>query len=201
MPSVISALPEGSLPMSETAATNLEKRAVFFKALGHPVRLLILNLIRMKPRHGEELALILSLNQATISHHLGLLVDAGLLSSQKDQYYQVYSLTPGPWQKSLHELVFMPTTDLPDRVEEDAYRKKVLATFFRYGRLKAIPAQLKKRQVVLEKIAESFEPGRTYTERDVNLILLDFHDDVAALRRGLIETGLMKRAEGIYERK
>ncbi len=82
---------------------------------------------------------------------------------------------------------------MPEQVEEDAFRKKVLATFIRHGRLTAIPAQLKKRQVILEKIAESFEPGRQYSEREVNVILLDFHDDVATLRRGLIESGLMKR--------
>lgn len=186
--------------MPSSAATNLEKRAEFFKAMGHPIRLLILNLVKEKPRHGEELALILSLNQATISHHLALLEQAGLLRSQKDQYYQVYSLELEPWLKTLHELAFMPQMDLPDRVEEDAYRKKVLGIFFRFGRLVAIPAQLKKRQVIMEKIVESFEPGRTYTEREVNQILLDFHDDVAYLRRALVEMDLMKRSEGIYER-
>ncbi len=187
--------------MSKTPAADLEKRAEFFKALGHPVRLLILNLVQARPRHGEELALILSLNPATISHHLTQLVEAGLLTSQKDQYYQTYSLLPGALQKKLHELVFMPQADLPERVEEDAYRKKVLGTFFQHGRLVSIPAQLKKRQVILEKIAEAFEPGQKYTERQVNLILLDYHDDVATLRRGLVEVGLMTRAEGVYERK
>jgi hypothetical protein len=187
--------------MPEQAAANLEKRADFFKALGHPVRLVILNLVHLKPRHGEELALILALNQATISHHLALLLDAGLLSVQKDQYYQTYSLQPGLLQKTVSDLAFLPQVDLPGRVEEDAYRKKVLATFFRFGRLASIPVQLKKRQVILEKIAEAFEPGRAYPEREINQILVEFHDDVAALRRGLVEFGLLTRAEGIYQRK
>jgi hypothetical protein len=71
----------------------------------------------------------------------------------------------------------------------------------RQGRIIKIPAQLKKRQVILEKIAEVFEPGRDYTEREVNIALLDFHDDIAVLRRGLIETGLMTRQQGIYRKK
>lgn len=187
--------------MSNAATIDLEKRAEFFKALGHPIRLLILNLVHTKPRHGEELALILSLNPATVSHHLTQLVEAGLLTSQKDQYYQTYSLLPAALQKKVHELAFFPQTDLPQRVEEDAYCKKVLTTFFQHGRLVSIPAQLKKRQVILEKISESFEPGQKYTERQVNLILLEYHDDVAALRRGLVDAGLMTRAAGIYERK
>jgi len=33
------------------------------------------------------------------------------------------------------------------------------------------------------------------------LVLLDYHDDVATLRRGMVETGLMTRMEGIYQRK
>jgi hypothetical protein len=187
--------------MSNPASISLEKRAELFKALGHPVRLLILNLIKVRPRHGEELGLILSLNPATVSHHLTLLTNAGLLSAQKDQYYQTYSLVSPLLQQPLGELIFMPQPELPDTVEEDAYRKKVLDTFFRYGRLVKIPAQLKKRQVILEKIAESFEPDQEYPEREVNIILLDFHDDVATLRRGLIETDLLTRHDNIYQRK
>jgi len=187
--------------MTSEAAANLQQRADLFKALGHPIRLLILNLIQTQPRHGEELALILSLNPATISHHLTLLTNAGLLTAQKDQYYQTYSLIPTALKKSLADMIFFPQTDLPADVEEDAYRNKVLAIFMRHGRVTKIPAQLKKRQVLLEKIAESFEPGRDYTEREVNITLLDFHDDIATLRRGLIETGLMTREQGIYRKK
>jgi ArsR family transcriptional regulator, arsenate/arsenite/antimonite-responsive transcriptional repressor len=187
--------------MVSPASADLEKRADVFKALSHPVRLLMLNLIQAKPRHGEELALILALNPATVSHHLTLLTAAGLLSAQKDQYYQTFSLVNPLLKKTLSELIFMPQTDLPGNVEEDAYRKKVLDTFMRHGRLVKFPAQLKKRQVILEKIAESFEPGQLYPEREVNIILLDFHDDVATLRRGLIEAGLLTRDDAIYQRK
>ena len=42
----------------ENYAANLEARAQFFKALGHPARLLIINLVKVKPRHTEELAAI-----------------------------------------------------------------------------------------------------------------------------------------------
>lgn len=188
--------------MSSTAEENIEKRSQFFKALGHPARLLIMNLIKSKPRHGEELALILMLNPATISHHLSILVKAGLLKSQKDQYYQVYSLESAHLEKTLTEMIYFPQSGIAENVEEDAYRKKVLRTFLQRGRLVNIPAQRKKRQIILEKIVEHFEPEKTYLERAVNIILLDFHDDVAALRRGLIEFGLMERTtNGIYTRK
>lgn len=186
--------------MPRASNRDFDNRAELFKALAHPIRLLIINLIQIKPRHGEELALILGLNPATVSHHLGLLTNAGLLHSQKDQYYQSYSLIAQPLKKTLAELVFMPIIDQPGNVEVDAYRKKVLDTFMRHGRLIKIPAQLKKRQVIFEKIAEAFEPGQQYPEREVNIILLDYNDDVAALRRGLVEAGLLIRANNVYQR-
>jgi ArsR family transcriptional regulator len=179
---------------------DLEVRAELFKALGHPVRLLILNLVKMKPRHGEELAAILLLNPGTISHHLSKLSDAGLLASKKDQYYQVYSLAGDVLDRTIGDVALMPQSGLSTRVEEDAYRDKVLRTFFQRGRLTGIPAQLKKRQIVIERLAEEFEPDRDYAEREVNPVLVEFHDDVATLRRGLIEHKLMERDHGIYRR-
>jgi len=183
-----------------TSEQDLETRAELFKALGHPARLLIVNLIRNKPRHVEELAVILRLSPGTVSHHLSKLSSAGLLRSEKKQYYQVFSLSGNLWGQALGALIWMPQSGLTAQVEEDAYRQKVLATFLRQGRLIGIPAQLKKRQIILEKLAQEFEPDRTYTEREVNKILVDFHDDVATLRRGLIEQGLMQRDSGFYWR-
>jgi DNA-binding HxlR family transcriptional regulator len=177
---------------------NLEARANLFKALGHPVRLLIINLIKLKPRHGEELAAILRLKPATISHHLTKLTDAGLIKAKKDQYYQTYSLVSTHLNLLLRDLVHLPQPTLEFGTEQDAYRQKVLKTFFRHGRLIQFPAQLKKRIIVLEKIAEAFEPEREYTEKEVNFILLDYNEDVASLRRGMIEQNLMTREKGIY---
>jgi len=73
-------------------------------------------------------------------------------------------------------------------------------TFIRRGRLTQIPAQHKKQQIILERLVEEFEPDREYAEREVNQILVEFHDDVAALRRGLVGHGLMERTAGIYRR-
>jgi ArsR family transcriptional regulator len=187
--------------MSKTGARrNLEARSDLFGALGHPTRLLILNLINAKPRHGEELAAILKLNPATVSHHIAMLARVGLVTSRKAQYYQIYSLAGDLLEKPIGEMVMLPPPGLSARVEEDAYRAKVLRIFFKQGRLTHMPAQLKKQQIVLEKLVQEFEPGRKYPERDVNRILVEFNDDVASLRRGLISQRLMERAAGIYWR-
>jgi len=70
----------------------------------------------------------------------------------------------------------------------------------RHGRLLTIPAQRKKREMLLQRLAQEFTPDRDYTERDVNPILVEFHDDVATLRRELVGYRLMKRSGGIYRR-
>lgn len=187
--------------MSKTnAEANLAQRAQLFKALGHPARLLILNLIRTKPRHGQELAAILNLKPATISHHLAKLTEVGLLRSRKDQYYQIYTLADGHLHKTLAEMVRLPQPGLGDAVAPDAYRDKVLKTFIKQGRLTHLPAQLKKRQIILEEIVKEFEPDRLYPEKEVNQILLDYHEDVATLRREMIMNKLMTRDKGIYQR-
>ena len=183
-----------------TAAANLEARAQLFKALGHPARLLIINLIMAKPRHTEELAAILNLKPATVSHHLSQLTAVGLLTAEKDQYYQDYSLVTAALQPSLVDLVTLTEPGLATAVAPDAYRDKVLQTFFRHGRLRQIPTQQKKRQVIMEKLVSEFEPDQDYAEQEVNRVLIEFHDDVATLRRELIACGLMTRERGIYRR-
>ena len=68
------------------------------------------------------------------------------------------------------------------------------------GRLKSIPAARAKRLVVLDHLAQSFEPGRRYPEKTVNGILAEFNDDTAALRRYLVDEGFLTRERGYYWR-
>lgn len=79
---------------------------------------------------------------------------------------------------------------------------KLLANWFdRDGRLKALPVQRKKRDVVLRHLAERFSTERTYTEREMNADLRKAHDDVAMLRREFVMTGLFVRTtNGVYKR-
>lgn len=184
--------------MALTTSDKLEARAALFKALGHPSRLLIMNLLRSQPRHGEELATILGLNPATVSHHLSKLAAVGLVSAEKQQYYQMFRLNRDLLSQTVDQLLLQ---DLTDNVDESAFRNKVLKAFLVRGRLKTIPAQRKKRRIVLERLVEEFEFEQTYTELEVNRTLVAFHDDVATLRRELIAEKLMSRTpNGIYQR-
>jgi hypothetical protein len=78
---------------------------------------------------------------------------------------------------------------------------RVLATFLSAdGRLRTIPTKLSKLLVVLDRLAQEFEPGHTYPESQVNEVLQRFHPDYAALRRYLVENGFMTREDSVYWR-
>jgi len=78
---------------------------------------------------------------------------------------------------------------------------KVLRSFFSGGVLVSMPRPGRKRRIVLEHVAQLFEPGRRYDEVDVNLALRQvWPKDVAALRRYLVDERLLDRADGTYWR-
>ncbi|HET9860989.1 MAG TPA: DUF2087 domain-containing protein [Nocardioidaceae bacterium] len=68
------------------------------------------------------------------------------------------------------------------------------------GRLGTMPTKRSKRLVVLDHIAQRFEPGRTYPEAEVNEVLMGFHDDYAALRRYLVDEQFLTREANVYWR-
>ncbi len=90
------------------------------------------------------------------------------------------------------------TLDRMDASPEDA---KILRSFLVDGRLESIPAQHRKRQVVLRFLLERvFVEDREYPEKEVNQRLALFHPDVAALRRYLVDDGYVTREGGLYRR-
>lgn len=58
-------------------------RAEMFKALGHPMRLLILERLKERPRCVCELAVELGIGKSIASKHLSLLRDVGLIEDEK----------------------------------------------------------------------------------------------------------------------
>lgn len=78
--------------------------------------------------------------------------------------------------------------------------EKVLQSFLVEGRLRAIPTKRDKQLIVLNYIAQVFEPGVRYPEKEVNTALRAFHDDYAALRRYLVDDGLLSRKDNVYWR-
>ena len=88
----------------------------------------------------------------------------------------------------------------PAPLSDDPAEDAVLSAFVRNGRLTSIPAQRSKRLVVLDHLVRVFEAGVRYPEREVNALLAVWHPDVAALRRYLVDEGLLTREAGVYWR-
>ena len=173
-----------------------------FKCLSDSSRLKIINSLMIEPMYVELLAERVGLSTSTVSFHLKKLEDANIVSSKKEQYYTIYTLNEEILSMNLRDLIIDSRKEeeiLNER--EEKYKKKIIDSFFKYCKLIEIPVQKKKRQIVLEKIVEAFEKDREYTEKEINLIIADFHDDFCTIRRDLIGFGLMERNNGIYKRK
>lgn len=92
---------------STTLATPLDAEtaadlAAAFKALGDPVRLRLLSMIAAAG--GEEVCVCeltpaFDLSQPTISHHLKVLREAGLLTSQRRATWVYYRVVPAALQR------------------------------------------------------------------------------------------------------
>jgi hypothetical protein len=88
----------------------------------------------------------------------------------------------------------------PEPLSDDPAEDAVLSAFVRAGRLVSIPAQATKRRIVLEHLVRVFDVGVRYPEREVNALLAVWHPDTAALRRYLVDEGLLTREAGVYWR-
>lgn len=171
---------------------------IFFKSLADANRLKIVGLLARQPYSVEELASLLHLRASTVSHHLARLSEAGLVTAKAEGYYSVYRLETEHLEKMAQRLLSQET--LPAEaagVDLDSFDRKVVADYsLADGRLKTIPSQRKKLEAILRHIVRTFEPGRRYSEKQVNEILSRFHDDTASLRRELIGARLMAREGG-----
>jgi RimJ/RimL family protein N-acetyltransferase len=182
------------VPLASVAIVDEATSLSVLRAVLDPVRLGVLGASAAGPVDISELSITLNVPRGDIARAVGDLRSTGLLrpdgSLSTEALRKVARSLPdssggkgepveGPWS------------------EDEA---QVLGRFFAYGRLVEIPSTAKKRKLVLEKIALEFEPGRRYSEREVNLAIQLIHDDYAAVRRYMIDEGFMDRADGAYWR-
>ncbi len=177
----------------------------FFKALSDKTRLKIVGLLAQESYSGEQLAAIIDIKAATVSHHLNKLSEAGLVSTEAIGHTKLYRLRLDVVQDMAARIVEKDTlpnvANEAEDVDVDAYDNKIVRDFSRRdGSLKQLPAQEKKFQAILRHVVKAFDIEQRYTEKQVNQILKRYHEDTASLRRGLVETKLMQRANGQYWR-
>ena len=81
----------------------------------------------------------------------------------------------------------------------DPALRRVLRAYVVRGRLPVVPRGAK-RSLLLAYLATAFEPGVRYPETEVNAIVGVWNPDVAALRRYLVDEGLLARQDSVYWR-
>jgi predicted transcriptional regulator len=189
--------------MMEATMDQAQYLLEFFKVLADEKRLQIVGLLARRDYSVEELAAILDLSSATVSHHLGRLEKAGLVQAMADQHYHVYSLQLQNLRDKAQQLLSKDTwQESAEDLDLDAYDRKVLRDYMdaESGRLKFIPRQWKKREVILRYLVEQFQFERNYSEREVNEIIAQIHDDYATLRRALVDSRRLARDHEVYWR-
>jgi hypothetical protein len=148
------------------------------------------------PASVSEVATAAGLDVRRAAKALTRLAGAGLVDQDGDSYV----LRPERFREALDSLGRSEeSADIPHSGRgPDADR--ILRIFVRDGRLVQIPAVHSKRMVVLDWLANMFEPGQAYPEKEVNERLSAVHPDYAALRRYLVDDDFLHRRDGFYWR-
>ena len=173
----------------------------FFRCLSDPSRLHILTVLRQSPMHANLLANRLGLPKDDILHHLDEMIKNHIVSMKNDHNETLYFVEESVFCLSISEIIGLNAPTLTDtETPEEKYRKSVYKAFIKQGKLTALPAQKKKRMVILDMIINLFEKGKVYQEKEVNFVIMDIFEDYCTLRRELIINGLMTRENGVYQR-
>lgn len=181
--------------------THLETLLNFFKVLANENRLKILGILSTRECSVEELAVLLSVKEPTISHHLNHLKSLSLVDMRVIGNDHLYRLNTKVLQ-SMNREVFVEEKlpSLAEDVDYSAYDRKVFSAFLEGDQIKAIPSGYKKRLVIYKWLAEKFEFDKQYQEVEVNDIISQYHPDYASFRRDLVDLGFMARERGVYWR-
>jgi len=159
--------------------------------LAEPSRLRTYSAVVLGATTPEQVAGSTGLPAAVVAKALQRLTKGGLLQANRDGFTADEGAFKDAVRASRPEWV---------PLDPDPARDNVLKSFIRDGQLTHFPTFPDKFRIVLEYLVNSFEPGRSYPESEVNEILNRWHPDHAALRRQLVDNRLLERENSIYVR-
>ncbi len=150
--------------------------------------------VQLGAAHVDDVVTVTGLAVAQVGKALGKLVDVGLVEVDGGRLVVAGEV----FQQAARAALSRPALSEHDSLP--AADRKVMNAFVVNGRLQSIPSSPAKRLVILDWLAQLFEPGRRYSEAMVNLTLGQRHADTAALRRYLVDEGFLDREAGVYWR-
>jgi hypothetical protein len=183
-------------PVSEDG--NELDAASVVRLFAEPARLRVFAALVLGAGTPAEVAAATGLDARDVMVGLRRLADGGLVDLTGERAV--------PVERVFGELARQAASVAPqeDLGYSDERVTAVLRTFVRDGRLLSLPAQRRRRIIVLEHLAQSFEPGISYTEAEVNAALTawskDSGVDHVSLRRYLVDEDLLRRVDGVYRR-
>jgi hypothetical protein len=190
---------------------QLGKVVAYHKALADATRIKLLILLADGELNGQVLAEKLGVTPATVTHHAAKLREASLINERREKNTIYFSLNDYFLKNNANAAVNLiyraaqgGAEDVEDKVDNSdklrRFQAAVIKNFFTpEEKLKSIPAQLKKKLIVLEHLVAKLEKGRTYSEPDINAFIRGYHEDFATIRREFIMHHFMYRAEERYE--
>lgn len=153
-------------------------------------RLAVAGALAARPMTTDEIVVATGRDRRTVLVAIGELRGVGLVRAAGDRYeIDVDGLRTVAVQAAEAAIPMDPVIGFGMTDEE----RQVLGRYFSGRVLNEIPVQRARRLVVLQRLALEFDVGRRYTEAEVNAILGAFHPDWSALRRGLVDEGLLDR--------
>jgi hypothetical protein len=154
-------------------------------------RLRVFAAIALGARTVAAVARAAELDETAVQNALPRLVQAGVIEQRDGLQISLATLETAARERA------PKARGAPDATADE---QRVLRNFVVDGRLTRLPARYEQKRVVLGYLARRFDEGREYPERDVNALLRELHDDTAALRRYLVDEGLLERSGGVYRR-
>jgi len=162
----------------------------FVKAIADTDRLRIIGLLAQNPARLSEINALLGFHPSDTRRHLDQLLQSGLVRLTEG----AYELDSEALEKlSRREFEGKRAAYSPEADLEKGRRQVLAAHLHPDGTIKQIPFQPAKRLVILDYLINAFTFGANYNEKEVNLILAHFHPDTAALRRALVDAGMLAR--------
>lgn len=177
--------------MDEQLLSNL---IAFLGAFGPPIRMRIAGAIVETPKTAEEISLEIDLPLQQVVKQLERMITLGFV--YRTHIGGTFAVDDVAVLSLIRASYQMPLPATPP----GSANEKVVRSFIKDNKLVSIPVQHGKCLVVLRTIVERFEPGRRYTEKEVNAVLSEVFDDHCTLRRALVDYRLVERENGVYWR-
>lgn len=189
---------------------NLDKEALseeqfdqllrFFQVFSNESRLKMIGHLANGEKSVGELAGLLALKEPTVSHHLSGLKDIGLVDVRAEGTMRIYRLNTKALEAMSKDIFIRPNLAALVRPGGPTEEERILRAYVRNGRIVEIPEKEKRKLIIIHWLAQQIDPERRWTEKEFSEWLKQYHEDFAALRRYLVESGYMIREKGIYWR-